>query len=363
MLEEQIFEETPQEEETLAPEAYAEGDLGEQEKKRIVDALAIYEGVKPKPAERPYPPEPEQEYVDFWKEFGLENSMMILSVVGSVLISALTVGSMLFISELRVSATFIEGTELNSFVRFLLENSPVLFLLAGMAGFEGYAVSHGISVGKRSKEIIFSNVALVFAFIVMCSTGFLRSLALLTDPGTAERAIIDFFTWAVIFSTAVGAPVVVYYGSKNIGVFINQKNARQDDADKEYEKKMAEWQNKTIDIRNDHLNELEIWHKGFWAWYKQNAEMIFGVSRKLTSGGGGNKPKPKEELNNPIQDIVSQYLQDQGIDPHQVGPLNRPGNVIAPKQIFEQLLAEGLLREEDAGNVRVALTRLRKQSQ
>ena len=73
--------------------------------------------------------------------------------------------------------------------------------------------------------------------------------------------------WVVVVSTGIGAPVIVYYGSENVGVMANKLKALE------------------LEYTEEYQVDLEKWHKRFFNYYKKYTGEIFGVDRSGKSQG------------------------------------------------------------------------------
>jgi len=327
-----------------------EQSLGQEEQARVNEALIIFREFDFEPEwKEPIYKEPTYTEPTFFKEFGLETGSMFLSVIGSTLISAFTVGLMLFISALNTDLTLIKGEDIPSWLDSLIKAAPLLFFIAGMFGFEGYAFSHGLAKGKASKEANFSNWALIAAFTVMISTGLLRSFGLFTNPDSLVLVVSGFIQWIVVLSTGVGAPVIVLEGTHNIGVFIGKFNAFKKSSKLEFDdaldKSLKDHETLRQNTYDSFLEERTKWGRRFTTWYKKNALSIFGVNRDTNP----NTPQKREDTLG-IQKAVKDYLDSLSITAFQVGI--KSGDIISPLEIANKL-------ELDPARVRTALSRLR----
>jgi hypothetical protein len=259
---------------------------------------------------------------------------------------------MLFISAINTDMTLVNMEGIPAWLKGFMNASPVLFFLAGMFAFEGYALSHGLARGKETGQVRFSPWALTASFAVMLSTGLLRSFALMSADNTLALGVQGFVQWIVVISTGIGAPIIVFYGTENIGVFINKfKNAKKQskiDFDENLKKNLSEFKSAQDKNYQEYLALRSAWGKRFTKWYKVNALSIFGVDRNTTT----TKPLPEEHSGDvSIQAAVEKYLVEHELSAHQVGI--EVGDLIAPNQIAKEL---GL----DPARVRKSLSRIRQ---
>jgi len=294
--------------------------------------------------------EPVYKEPEFRDTFGLVSITMWMAVVGSILVSAITVGLILFISAVNTEALLIQIENVPPFVQALVNLAPMLFLIAGTFAFEGYAVSHGLAEGLRLKQVTFSNAALIAAFTVMISSGVLRSFAL--QAGAEGTTLYQFVLSIVILSTGVGAPVVVRYGSQNISVFKNQfeelKSTSKQRFDEDTATARTKYQELYDRLHDEFLIRSEKHQKAFQAWYAKNAILIFGVDRKPETP---TTRKKKEEVAEGIAESVREWLAQNNLTAHDIG--TEQGNLATPKDIADAL---GI---RDSGAVRTTLSRLR----
>ena len=187
----------------------------------------------------------------------------------------------------------------------------------------------------------------------MISTGLLRSLGLIT--GITGNPVYDFVQWVVVLSTGVGAPVIVFFGSENIGVFINKYEALKKNKWDQYQNDLSEeekrFHNAKLTSHQDYLEIRNAWGKRFAAYYRRNAGLIFGVDRSIPTG---KKREDNEEELDGIKAKVIEYLatRQPPVTAWDVGI--KPGDLLSPKDIATAL---GLKKSDP---VRTVLTRLRK---
>lgn len=328
---------------------------GAEEKQRIVAALEIFKASNPEPIHEELLWS-EAQYIEptFRSEFGLEAAAMTVSVIGSVLVSSFTVGLMLFISAINTDVTLVNMAGIPPWLKGFMNASPILFFLAGMLAFEGYALSHGLARGKETGQVRFSPWALIASFSVMLSTGLLRSFALMSPDNTIALAMQGFVQWIVVISTGIGAPIIVFYGTENIGVFINKFKTAKITSRKAFEDsqkvELAEFKAEQERIYNEYLSMRTDWGKQFTKWYRINALSIFGVDRNTSA-----KRIPEEHNENDvsIQASVEKYLLEHDLSAHQVGI--EAGDLIAPSAIAREL-------KLDPARVRKSLSRIRQHS-
>lgn len=303
----------------------------------IENALEAFEKLQP----RPMLIEPElikREYIQpvFWEKFGLEAVAMILSVIGSMVISAYTVGLMLFISALNTDARLIIDQIDSPVITWFLKSSPFVFWGGGMLAFEFYAIAHGLAVGKRRGTVVFSNWALGASFFVMISCGFMRSLGLNQSIKPFWIIVSDLVDGGVVFSTALGAPFVVYFGIMNIGVFLHQYDELKKDAKNEYddliEADRQEHLRKCEEKQILYRQEKEFYDKSFMRWYRNNAAIYGGsvpepVSRK--------KKEEVEIVDTGITEMVRTWLREHELDSGAIG--THLGARITPAKLAAEL--------------------------
>lgn len=307
----------PQQEQFLALDVTDEPTIGEEELERIREAKRIY-------AQKTIPPifvRPK-----FWSDNWLEVIGLLTSAAGTILISAMRVGVVLFLAELSLTQLYQQAATNSSWLNFLLNAAPTIAGFSGLFGFETYLFTAGLRQGKKSQRTEISPWGIVMSYIVTISSGLLSSLSLAENADWLHNAV----QWVVIASTGIGAPVLAYYGAFNIGVVQNDYAA------------------KVKEVREEYNEAMKSWEASFNRWYGKYATKIWGVDRS----GSIRKEKPEKKENEPsIQSLVEAFLEEKGLLPTQVGV--QPGDVMSPKDIADAL------GQSDSGGVRVALSRLR----
>ena len=92
-------------------------------------------------------------------------------------------------------------------------------MISSLVAFEGLLFAHGYSKGKRSGRTEANVLAVAFSFSITIVAGFVASFGLLSIEQT--NGFYVFVMWLLAVLTAIGAPVVVYFGSMNLGALSN----------------------------------------------------------------------------------------------------------------------------------------------
>jgi hypothetical protein len=331
---------------------------GKEEAERIKAAMVIYGEFNILPEfEEPEFVEPVYIEPTYKAQFGLETTAMLLSVAGSILVSAFTVGLILFITAINTDVNLAKTEGLSTTILWLLKASPILFFIAGMFSFEGYAFSHGFTKGKEAKNATFSPWALFASFTVMISAGLLRSFALV-DLDTADpwlKVVYYLVQGIVVVSTGIGAPIIVFSGTENVGVFLGkfQDLIVRSKLEFDESRRIArqEWERERDESYTKYQDERNAWGRQFMLWYRKNAQQIFGVDRSIASSKR-NDPEVVSEHDVGIQSAVKALLEELNISPQQVGI--KPGNLISSAEIAKKL------NLPNSNAVRLAVLRLKK---
>lgn len=271
-------------------------------------------------------------YPSFWEENWLEVVGLLASAIGTIAISALRVGTILFISELALLDLYTQAITEAPWLKFLLNVAPTVVFVAGTFGFEGYLFSAGMREGKDSGKVKISGWGIGISFVVTMSSGLLSSMGL----NNTESILQMIVKWIVIASTGVGAPAMAYFGAYNIGVM-------------RYGHEI-----KTKGYEDDYYERMDEWEKNFRAWDRKNAIKIWGVERRDLRGSKTQEPiqqQPQEDSEDSLKNQVIEYLQVNNLTADQVGVGDE--YVVQPKDIADAL---GL---PNSDTVRVAIWRLK----
>lgn len=201
-------------------------------------------------------PYPEKEDIYFWKELGLEAGALIASAVGSIILSAIRTSTIFMLTEALLIATF-DHEEL--IPRTVTVSFPVISMIVSLVAFEGMLSAHGFMVGKDSKNIHVSSVALWLCFGVTIAAGLSASFGLLGLETT--NPIFQIISWVLAVLTAIGAPVVAYYGSLNLGVILNK------------------WADLKIEAENLYNDKIDSWNSSFQSSFSgKRSQKLFSVN-------------------------------------------------------------------------------------
>ena len=285
-------------------------NLGSSEIDHVQREIDIYALTVPRPSKGDFV---------WWKKNSFEVIALIFSAIGSIVLSALRVGTILFLAEISLSSNYAAATEASAWFGVIGTGAPTIAFLSGMFTFEGYLFAHGYRKGKERKDVQISNWGLVIAFIATMSAGLLSSFGLDTGDASALEKIIQ---WLVIISTGIGAPIIAYFGAFNIAVVQNTTDSDFD----------------TDDAK---------WRGGFTKWYNKRNDAQPQVAKRA------EEPQPQQEDDTPLTQQVKDLLDELNLTAHQIG-LEKDGGVKTPAEIAH------MLGQEDSNNVRVILTRLRK---
>ncbi len=193
-------------------------EITQDELERLEQYRRLYE------VTNPYPKEHKPK---FWKELGFEAGALIASAVSSIALSAIRTSTIFMLTEALLIAAF----DKNEIIPAALTSTfPVASMIASLLAFEGMLSAHGFIKGKSSKNVDVAPTALYLCFGVTIAAGLSASFGLL-GLGT-ENIIFQLVSWVLAVLTAIGAPVVAYYGSLNLGVILNKwselKNATKE---------------------------------------------------------------------------------------------------------------------------------------
>lgn len=236
--------------------------VAQDELSKIEQYRLIYE------ATHPYP---EKKSVSFLKELGLESGMLILSAVGSIILSAIRTSTIFMLTEALLIAMFDKE---NLIPDAVTQAFPITSMIVSLVAFEGYLSAHGFINGKKSKSIEVSAVAMWLCFGVTIMAGMSASFGLLGV--NTENMIFQFISWILAVLTAIGAPVVAYYGSLNLGVILNQ------------------WDKINYDIDTEFENDIDSWNSSFFSSFSsKRSQKLFGVQEGIQNeqyGRNGRSP-------------------------------------------------------------------------
>lgn len=208
-------------------------DVAQNELSKLEQYRTIYEATHPFPEE--YEPK-------FWKELGIEAGALIASALGSIILSAIRTSTIFMLTEaLLISAFDQEGIIPKS----ITSGFPLISMIVSLVAFEGMLSAHGFirgkrgKRGKRSKNVQVSPIALWLCFGVTISAGLSASFGLLGLETSSY--VFQGISWILAVLTAIGAPVVAYYGSLNLGVILNQWNELKWSAQDAYDDAVRSW--------------------------------------------------------------------------------------------------------------------------
>jgi len=300
--------------------------IGLEEQERLAEAKKNFCLLRPEPVLEDIQFE-ELTYVEptFKSEFGLQSVSMWLSVIGSVIVSALTVGIMLFISAIRTDANLL-NTDSSDWIISLAKAMPVAFLFAGMIAFEGYALSHGLAVGREKGKESFSPWALIASFAVMCFAGLMRSFGL-ADMANANELVMFIYnlvTVLVIISMGVGAPLIVYFGAINIGAFTSKFEEKKKHSKEEFHKELIaakeKYQQEKDELYASYQKRMDKFYQDFEKYYRSSADQLFGVDRtRQRATKTSSQSSHHEEVAENVRAKVRDFLKQLSILPSQVG--------------------------------------------
>lgn len=183
-------------------------DVAEAELDKLEQYKLVYEATNPFP---------EKEDVSFWKELGFEAGALIASALGSITLSAIRTSTIFMLTEALLIAAFDKEQIIP---QQITSGFPLISMISSLVAFEGMLSAHGFIQGKNSHSIEVSPVAMWFCFGVTITAGLSASFGLLGL--NTENVVFLIVSWALAVLTAVGAPVVAYYGAKNLGVILNK---------------------------------------------------------------------------------------------------------------------------------------------
>ena len=181
-------------------------------------------------------PYPEKEKTSFWKELGLEASALIASAVGSITLSAIRTSTIFMLTEALLIAAFDKE---NIIPDSITSGFPLASMVVSLVAFEGFISAHGFIKGKESERISISDIALWLCFGVTIVAGLSASFGLLGLE--ADNIIFQGVVWILAVLTAVGAPVVAYFGSFNLGVITNKWLRIKNDAEERFLEAVRSW--------------------------------------------------------------------------------------------------------------------------
>lgn len=287
-------------------------------------------------------------------KYGVSALLIVLSAIGASLVSFVTVATGFYLQELANITKWFEtyGISIaeNQLAGFVKDLSPGLMFIATPLAFELALISVGFIKGMRSGKLEMSKTSEYVAFAVVCSLGLERSGVQLADITWFPQVFGELVTVVTSFTTAFGAPLLIFFGANNVGVIVMGYLKDLNDIKESYKNKVAE-------AKNAYDALLTEWEAGFSKWYEKNAIKIFEVERRdkayvlRNDDGTAPAPAPKAQKPPSIAKRVYDELKDLGLSPHDIG--DKEGvHLMTPAQLAERLGVE-------SGPVRTALSRLR----
>lgn len=237
-------------------------------------------------------PFPEKSDVYFWKELGIEAGALIASAVGSIILSAIRTSTIFMLTEALLIAAFDKEEIIPKSITAVF---PLISMIVSLVAFEGLLSAHGFIRGKESRSIEVSKIALWLCFGVTISAGLSASFGLL-GLGT-DNGIFQLVSWVLAVLTAIGAPVVAYYGSLNLGVILNK------------------WSQLKYEVNESFEDAVQSWNKAFQSSFsgKRSQRLFTDVQNEqdLYSKGSENVQYRDEHLNKSEQcyNFVGEFVQ------------------------------------------------------
>lgn len=232
-------------------------NLVDDELQRIEQYRKVYE------ITNPYP---EDNRPNFIKELGIEAGALIASAVGSIVLSAIRTSTIFMLTE----ALLIEAFDHENLIPgFITAAFPMISMIVSLVAFEGMLAAHGFIKGKHSKSLDVSPLALWLCFGVTITAGLAASFGLLNLQ--TDSFMFLSISWVLAVLTAVGAPVVAYYGSLNLGIIINR------------------WLNLKNGLEKTFTESVRSWNKGFQSSFSgKKSEKLFGERSSMSRTNIGN---------------------------------------------------------------------------
>jgi len=181
-------------------------------------------------------PYPDKERISFWKELGLEAGALIASALGSIILSAIRTSTIFMLTEALLIAAFDRD---NIIPKTITSSFPVMSMIVSLVAFEGMLSAHGFIRGKASAGVEISPIAMWLCFGVTITAGLSASFGLLGL--NSENTMFILVSWILAILTAIGAPVVAYYGSMNLGVILNKWAKIKSKSEQKYEADVRSW--------------------------------------------------------------------------------------------------------------------------
>ena len=205
-------------------------------------------------------PFPEEDKPLFWKELGLEAGALIASALGSIALSAIRTSTIFMLTEALLIATFDRE---NLIPQSITSGFPLASMIVSLVAFEGYLSAHGFMQGKASQKLKVSPVAMWLCFGVTIMAGLSASFGLLGI--STENMSFQVISWVLAVLTAIGGPVVAYYGSLNLGVILNQ------------------WNKLKYKVREDFEKSVDLWNSSFLSSFSgKRSQRLFATNDERT---------------------------------------------------------------------------------
>jgi hypothetical protein len=260
-------------------------NIAQDELAKLEQYRNIYEATHPYPQKKP---------VKFFKELGFEAGMLVSSALGSIILSAIRTSTIFMLTEALLISTFDKENIIPSQIT---QGFPLASMIVSLVAFEGMLSAHGFMRGKGSKKIKISPVAMWLCFGVTITAGLSASFGLLGV--TAGNPIFQIISWLLAVLTAIGAPVVAYYGSMNLGIVSNQ------------------WSKIKNDVEASFLEEIRSWNNSFLGSFSgKRSQKLFGERNQGTNEKNEretNIPKERSQRTNDGNETgerIKQILQE-----------------------------------------------------
>lgn len=296
----------------------------------------IFVRTHPKPVKHIPVPTPAVK-LTFKAMVGQEAVFFLTSAAGGAVLAAIRTGAIFYASELAllVGLNAPEGV------------AQTLAAVAGVAtlfAVEGYLLAYGYYKGKESGQLNTNKWGVGIAFAISALAGIASSMPLVTEDTTNVllTLFIDLLNWSLIIVSGVGATVLVYLGTENIGVLNNKWQVLLKEDEKRYQIALEE-------ADDEYQTALDKWNVDLQKDYREKGrDLLFNKGRFVSPRGGSKDPRPQRGGDVSIQKLVEAWLLEHNLTADDVGI----GKAIEPSAIAAEL-------NVDAGNVRTALSRIR----
>lgn len=327
----------------------------ETEIKQIALYKEIYRGTHQYPqmslVEAELVEKPDPRMYSFMALEGIEATLSIATTLGAVVYASFRT-IIVFVGSEQAA---IQKQNLDAYFPGITFWIAIISALGIMLGIEGYLAIEGLKKGKASKQENVSPWVRNICIAISSLTGAALYLDQLTDPfGQAIHGWVIFF---LILIAGPGVPIIIYFGTYNIGVLYNRWKAEVKIILDEYKVRLDKSKEKYDEdlkiAKQLHEQAIRVWEEEFEKDYRQKGrQLIFGKGKYNIA-----RDKPAEEPAPIIQrqamsdaQRVRKWLMDNNTRAEDVGN----HGIVRPEHIAKQL--PGIT----PGNVGTILHRIRE---